>query len=155
MTIAEWVLLLTLALSFYNVGIIWVMQVHIYPLFGLVGEEEWVPYHTVHWHRIWGVVFVPAGLTLLGAILLLFFRPEAVPTWSLWLGLGVQVVLYALTAMVWAPMQVRLSKGNKLHPEVYETLLRTHWGRVALITVYAMLMFWITIASFATAAESF
>lgn len=103
MTIAEWILLPTLGLAFYNVGIIWLMQVHVYPLFKLVGEDEWIPYHTAHWHRIRGVVFVPAGLVLLGAILLMFFRPEAVPGWSLWLGLGVQVVLYALTAVVWAP----------------------------------------------------
>lgn len=149
MTIAEWILLPTLGLAFYNVGIIWLMQVHVYPLFKLVGEDEWIPYHTAHWHRIRGVVFVPAGLVLLGAILLMFFRPEAVPGWSLWLGLGVQVVLYALTAVVWAPMQIRLSEGDRLHPRVHETLLRTHWGRVALITLYALLVLWMTVAAFA------
>jgi len=148
-TIAKGVLLLTLALSFYNVGIIWLMQVHVYPLFKLVGEDEWTAYHTAHWHRIWGVVFVPAGLTLLGTILLMFFRPEGVSGWSFWLGLGIQVVLYALTAVVWAPMQVRLSEGGRFHPRVHETLLRTHWGRVVLITLYALLVLWMTAASLA------
>lgn len=143
------VLAITLALSFYNVGVIWLMQMHVYPLFGLVGEDEWTGYHTMHWHRIWGVVFVPAGLTLLGAVLLVFFRPEGAPGWSLWLGLGVQVALYALTAVVWAPMQVRLGKDGAFHPEVHEELLRTHWLRVALITLHAALVMWAALATVA------
>lgn len=142
MSVADWVLLIALVVGFYNVGIIWLMQVHVYPLFGLVGEDEWVSYHTAHWHRIWGVVFVPAGLTLLGAVLLVFFRPAGVPGWSLWLGLGVQVLLYALTAVLWAPMQVRLGKRGGSRNAVYRRLLRTHWIRVALITLYALLLLW-------------
>jgi len=149
-TLARWILLLTLAFSFYNVGTVWLTQVSVYPLWKLVGQtDQWLPYHRAWWHSIWGVIFVPAGFALLGAILLMFFRPPIVPAWSLWLGLGIQIITYGLTALVWAPMQVRLDQGGGFHPEVQQTLLQTHWGKVALITLYAVLMLWMTVVGFA------
>ncbi len=69
--------------------------------------------------------------------------------WSLWLGLGIQISLYALTAVLWAPMQLRPSEGGRFHLEVHRALVQTHWGRVALITLYALLVLWMAVAGFA------
>ena len=44
-----WILIINLASSFYNIGGIWLMQMLFYPLFGVVGDKEWVKYHREHW----------------------------------------------------------------------------------------------------------
>lgn len=143
MNAAEWILVVVLALSCYNVGIIWLMQIHVYPLFGVVGVGEFRAYHGEHWRRIRYVVFVPAVLTLVGALLLLWLRPPGVPALGLWLGVTLQVVTYAVTGIFWAPLQIQLNKKGA-SPELLRRLIDSHWLRTGLITLYAALMLALT-----------
>jgi hypothetical protein len=147
MSIGRWILLLTLVASFYNVGTIWLMQVLIYPLWGFVGGNEWASYHAAHWQKIRYVVFVPAGLALVGAVLLIFSKPADIPVWSVWPGLGLQVAMYAATVAWWAPMQVRLQKGGN-SPILLRRLIGSHWVRTGLITLYGALVLWMMDVSF-------
>ena len=68
-----------LALAWYAVGIVWLVQVVAWPLFGYVGRAEFDTYHQAWWRGIRYVVLVPSGLAFLGGILLLAFPPAGVP----------------------------------------------------------------------------
>jgi|FLYN01.1.fsa_nt_gi hypothetical protein len=152
MSRGEWILLLTLVISFYNTGIIWMVQVS-YRLWAFVGTAEFEPYHAAWWSGLQGiqpVVFPAAGLATLGALALLWWRPESIPGWMAWSGVAIQAAIWILTALLWAPWQgqlhtahVRLADGS-LNP-LYIRLLTTHWLRVGLITAYGLLMLWMMV----------
>lgn len=78
----EIVLLGTLAVAMFNVGVIWLTQVVVYPVWALVGEPEWQRFHEAHKRRLPGVAFVPHGLATPGALLLIILRPAHVPGWA-------------------------------------------------------------------------
>jgi hypothetical protein len=58
----EIVVLGTLAVAMFNVGVIWLTQRVVYPVWALVGEHEWRAYHEAHKRRLPGTAFVPHGL---------------------------------------------------------------------------------------------
>jgi hypothetical protein len=139
MTPALWLLLITCALSIYNVGQVWLVQLSSYPLWARVGQQEFSAYHAAWWRGIWGVILLPAGLVTLGAILMLWWRAPSVPAWMAWLGLSLQAALILGTAFWWAPLMARL---DSTRGERYRLLLTTHWLRVQIVTAYGFVTLW-------------
>ena len=147
MNAAQWVLLLTVLFSWYNVGLIGMVQVS-YRLWAYVAPMDFHAYHVAWWYGWRGIqpmMFPPAGFAALGAIALLWLRPSGVPLAGIWLGIGIQVLIWLLTGIIWAPWQMqfrqrlpRQSDGT-LTP-LYLRLLTTHWLRVGLITAFALVM---------------
>jgi hypothetical protein len=147
----RWLLLLNFAIAFYNVGTVWLVQVSCYPLWAVVGRGEFEAYHEAWWHSIWGVILGPGLFGFLGAWAMLRWRPARVPERAVWLGIALQVAVYLLTAVWWAPLMARLVEvvGPSGAPTpLFRLLLSTHWGRVALFTAYGLLMFWMVRVSF-------
>lgn len=138
---ARRLLLINLALSFYGVGQIWLVQVTCYPLWGFVGRAEFENYHNFWWRSIWGVILGPAGIVLLCALAMLHLRPAAVSLRTAQLGVALQVLLYVLTAIWWGRWMAELVQVNgPNYGPLFHRLLVTHWLRVALITGYALLL---------------
>lgn len=151
MTKSQWLLLVTAALSFYGVGNIWLVQLSSYRLWPYVGQREFHTYHVAWWRSIWGVIFIPAGLVFLGSALMLWLRPPDVPGWAVWSSFGLQVLLYLLTAVWWGPLMARLSSPDAgLALPLYHKLMLNHWLRVAIVTVYGILAFWMVAQSMFT-----
>jgi hypothetical protein len=143
---------LNFAVAFYNVGTIWLVQVTCYPLWAVVGRDEFASYHEAWWHSIWGVILGPAGFGLLGALAMIWWRPPRVRLRAVWLGVGLTVAVLLLTAVWWAPLMARLTQAvnpdGAWTPE-FRLLLTSHWLRVALVTAYGLLVFWMALVSFA------
>jgi hypothetical protein len=94
-----------LALAAYMTGVIWVVQVVLYPSFALVGDSEWLAYHAAHSRRITPVV-APAMLAhAIVATVLLVDRPDALAAVNLALAAGLLLV----TATVFARLHGRLT----------------------------------------------
>jgi hypothetical protein len=150
--LASILLLLNFAIAFYNVGTIWLVQVTCYPLWTVVGRGEFTAYHEAWWHSIWGVILGPASLGLLGSLAMLRWQPPRVPLRAVWLGVALTVAVLLLTAVWWGPLMARLTEAvdpyGSWTPE-FRLLLSTHWLRVALVTAYGLLVFWMTRASLA------
>ena len=147
-TRGRWLLVVTSGLGLYAVGNVWLVQLVCYRLWPSVGRNEAFRYHLAWWHSIWGVLFVPAGVVFLGTLALLWLRPSGVHRRLVWLGIILQIIIYASTAAWWAPLMARLVKPNGemlLHD--YQLLMSTHWVRLALITAYGITSFYVLIKS--------
>jgi hypothetical protein len=143
MTRNDGLLLMTVVLALYGVGNVWLVQVSSYPLWAYVGPREFHAYHVAWWHSIWGVILAPAGLLVIASVLLLWWRPDGVPGWEVWLGVALQLALVLGTALWWAPLMARLSTPEDgLVRSLYPLLLATHWLRVAIVTAYGVLTVW-------------
>jgi hypothetical protein len=86
-------LFVTSALGIYAVGNTWFVQLVAYALWPYVRKQEAYAYHIAWWHSIWGVLFVPAGVVLVGSILMLRVRPNGVPQQAGQVGLRLQLLV--------------------------------------------------------------
>jgi hypothetical protein len=142
-TVSQWLLLICLAVSFYNVGAIWLTHVSVYPLWPYVGSAEFEAFHLAWWRSIWGVLLPAGGLAVAGAVAMIWLRPPGVPARAVWLGITLQVLVWALTAAWWGPLMARLHQvTGPVYGPLYDQLMITHWGRVALFSAYGLLLFW-------------
>lgn len=138
MNFSGWLLLLTLVLAWYCVGIIWLVQVVAWPLFAYVGRAEFDRYHQAWWRGIRYVILVPSGLAFLGGILLLADPPSGVPVSLLWAAIIVDGAMWVLTAAWFGPQQAKLTDTGSPR---FQTLIHTHWLRTALVSGYGVLLF--------------
>jgi hypothetical protein len=136
------ILLFALSFALYRVGDIWTFQVVLFPLWRMVRSEDFPAYQRKHFHSIFGVIFVPMGLSALGAALLWFFPPPGAPLWLLVAAVGLQAILF-LSLFYWVPLQLKIEReGNR--PELIHQLVVTHWTRVANLTLYAAVILWLS-----------
>jgi hypothetical protein len=139
MQIKSLLFLSTAVLTVWNAALIWMVQVMCYPLWPMVGSANFRSYHLAWWHSVWWT-FITAGLALIGSILLLLKRPQYFPRWAAVAAVSAQIVSLAVTLAFWAPLQASLSTADGLDLSGFHTLMWTHWFRVALIWIPAIVM---------------
>jgi hypothetical protein len=138
---AWWLLFLAALLGVWNAGIVWFTQIAVYPLWPLVGPNEFHDYHLAWWHDMWPS-FGPVIAMLVCSIVLLYLRPHGIPVWVMWTGLLLQITVHILTALFWAPLQAELATSAGISFAKYRLLMSTHWLRVGFFFAYAILMIW-------------
>jgi hypothetical protein len=143
MNSSQWLLIATCALSLYGAGQVWLVQLSSYPLWTYVGPKDFHTYHRAWWHGIWGVILAPAALVSLASVLMLWLPAPDVPAWAAWVGVALQIALILGTAVWWGPLMARIeAPEGGLLLERYRLLMTTHWLRVAIVSVYALLTLW-------------
>jgi hypothetical protein len=100
------------------------------------------------------VIFPVAAIAFFGAIALAWCRPAGVTATPVWLNIGLQVLIYALTAAFWGRWQAqthfaRLPDGS-LDP-IYVRTISTHWIRACLITLSGLVVFWMAVQHMSSA----
>ena len=135
-------LLANLALSFYNVGIIWAHEVDIFRSWKLLDAKTFHAVHVAHWKKLPYWVLAPVALSLVGSIALVWYHPAGSPGWAIWGNLACQLLSHGLTAAFWGRWQAKLST-DPLGAEspFLDTILRTHWLRTLLINACAAILF--------------
>ena len=134
-------LLLTLALAFYNVGTIWAHEVDIFRTWRLVDPRSFARVQERHWRKLPYWVFAPVGLALAGATALIWVHPAGSPRWGIWGALGFQLASLILTAALWGPWQAALSRDARGPESPYLTrILTTHWLRTLLINASGLVL---------------
>lgn len=118
------------------VGLIWVVQLVIYPQFGAVGRAEFAVYHADYTRRVaW--VAGPLMLAELGSA-----------GWMLWSGerggwflvsLAPLAVIWLSTVAVQVPLHATLARGYE--KGAHQALVRTNWVRTAAWTARGALVF--------------
>jgi hypothetical protein len=116
-------------------GLIWTIQIVQYPLFESVGADRFAEYHRPHMLRI-SLIVVPLMLAeaVTGGWLLLLHRSQRM----LWIGTALIVFLWVSTALIHAPLHVRLEAG--LDPSAIRRLTRANWLRTTAWTIRAFLV---------------
>jgi hypothetical protein len=161
-------MLINLCLAMCGVGQVWLVQVSSYPLWAHVGEGEFRDYHIAWWHSIWFPIFIPVGLSILCTMSLFWFRPGEVSRASVWSLIIILILTYGLTTIWWAPLMALIGASAEEIPgilgwapllrflglenysqgELMQMLLSTHWLRLALVTLYGILIARMTFHSF-------
>jgi hypothetical protein len=125
-----------LALACYLCGLVWVVQLAIYPLFARIGRAEFTAYHAAYTKRItWAVG--PAMLAEFVLSALMVFRAPASP-WA-WTGAGLVALVWLSTACLQVPLHNRLATLGP-EPSLITRLVATNWLRTAAWTVRAVVI---------------
>src|SRR6516164_2454082 len=76
----RWILLAYVALAFYDAGMSWTLQLMHYPLYHEVGVAEFSRYIRANNQRAVVPAILPALATFVASLLLLWRRPEVMPS---------------------------------------------------------------------------
>lgn len=120
---SQWLLVVMTRLAVGGVGQVWLVQLSSYRLFAYVGPREFEAYHWAWWRSIWGPVISPAALVFVGAIVMLWMRPPGIPSWALWLGFALELLLGVGTA-IWASVTTVLPHDGAIEREPGSDLRR-------------------------------
>lgn len=113
------------------VGIMWSVQLLVYPQFRSVPVDGFVPYVTDHSTRIVQVLALFAPLEVVLALLLFVMRPAGV-SWAIALIGGLLLVaLWFATGFYYAPLHGELQAGG-YDEGLVERLIVTNWFRTVL-----------------------
>lgn len=129
------ILLANAAAALVMVGVIWMVQVVVYPAFRLVAAADWHAYHDAHSRRITFVV-APAMLVELGTSVALIAgrAPSGVPGWQPWVALAATLVAVGMTGAVHSPDHGRLGRGYD--DRLVDRQIGLGWIRTAAWTVH-------------------
>ncbi len=123
------------------VGLIWTVQLLVYPNFFKIPESEFVRFHERHSFKI-SLIVLPLMLTELLAALVLFIRlHHSEISLLVWLNVISVLLVWMSTFLIQVPLHQRLSKGKK--DSNIRALVLSNWIRSVLWTARAVLLFFI------------
>ncbi|MEM9280358.1 MAG: hypothetical protein AAGA96_00895 [Verrucomicrobiota bacterium] len=124
-------------------GVIWTVQLVLYPQFSQIGEAEFASYHAEYSSRITWIVgplmLAELALALVGVG---FFWATPL-RWITLIGLLLVGVIWIVTAVVQIPVHSRLSQG--LDQIEVKSLVSGNWIRTIAWSVRAVLVWWVLI----------
>ncbi len=120
------------AATLYLVGVIWLVQLLVYPSMAHAGA---------HTSRITPVVAPAMIVELLTAIYLVFAPLETIDYRFFWGGLILALIIWASTFLLQVPLHDQLAKG--LNSNVQARLVLTNWLRTIAWTLRGALVLWV------------
>jgi uncharacterized membrane protein len=119
--------LLHLIATVFMTGVIWIIQILHYPLFNMVGRDNFAAYEAAHTNLI-TVVVMPAMLLELILTAMIFFAPPAnIPSSLNWLNAILLVIIWLSTAFLQVPQHSILAGG--FIESAYRMLVNSNWIR--------------------------
>ena len=119
--------LLNISSTWFMVGLIWLIQVVHYPLFNLVGKNEFQVYHNGHSVLITPLVGTVMIIELISSILMVVFPPKNVSLTILIIGVILVFIIWASTAFLQIPQHNALANAYEL--KAHNSLVQTNWIR--------------------------
>ena len=131
-------LLAQTAATLFMTGVIWIVQMVHYPLFALVGRDEFPEYAAGHQRRIAPVVGIAMTVEAVTAVLLLAFTPAGVQEGLLVVGAILLLPIWLSTVLLQVPAHRRLGAGYD--DQAASTLVTTNWLRTSLWSVRSVVI---------------
>ena len=119
--------LLNISSTWFMVGLIWLIQIVHYPLFNLVGKNEFQVYHNGHSVLITPLVGTIMIIELISSILLIVIPPKNVSLTISIIGVILVFIIWASTAFLQIPQHNALANAYDL--EAHNILVQTNWIR--------------------------
>lgn len=117
-------------------GLVWVVQLVVYPAFLRVGPTDaWAGFHEAHSRGMAAAVVLPWAVQGVTLAWLLLDRPAGVPLWLVLVAAVLGLTTVVVTAAVSVPLHGRLSPYDE---RAAVRLLRTNWLRTAAWTLGAL-----------------
>lgn len=142
------VLLVQLVATGIMVGVIWIVQLLVYPTFIDVAagaeRHEWRAFHARHSRRISLVVGPVMVVEAVCALWLLVVLPAALPAAVIAVGAGLVAMLWATTILVSTRHHARLSIDGDV--ACIRRLIRVNWVRTAAWSLRGVLAFILCVA---------
>jgi len=127
-----------LAMTLFLVGLIWVVQIVIYPMFAEIPLNAFVDYERKYQRRITSVV-MPAMLVELGTgTLIVFLDSPELSRFSQVLNLLFIFAIWLSTALIQVPCHRSLE--TDFDPQTHRLLVKSNWIRTVLWTVRAFIL---------------
>lgn len=133
----EAALLIQTATTWAMVGVIWLIQVLVYPQLADVPRDEFPDFERRHQRRVLPVLAVFAPLEIISA-LWLFLDPGPIPRWMPFVGGAILAAIWISTALFYAPIHGRLASG--FDGVLHERLVRWNWLRTIAWTARGILV---------------
>ena len=120
------------------VGLIWTIQVVHYPLFTLVGTENFTTYESQHSRRMALLLAVPASVEVVTAGMLVWLHPETTPLWLVLVAGSLLAATWTSTLLVQVPLHRRL--GERFDSTTIARLTTSHWLRTLIWSARGILV---------------
>ncbi len=127
-------------------GVIWIIQILHYPLFNMVGRENFAAYEAAHTNLITLVVMPAMLLELILTAVIFFAPPASIPSSLNWLNAVLLAVIWLSTAFLQVPQHGILAGG--FDETAYRRLVNSNWIRTVAWSAKAVittLMVWLVI----------
>ena len=128
--------------TLYLVGVIWLVQLLVYPSMTHAGADGYAAYHNLHTSRITPVVAPVMIVELLTAVYLVFAPDDAVDYRYFWSGLALVLMIWASTFFLQVPLHERLAAS--FDADAQKKLVLTNWIRTVAWTLRGALVLWMT-----------
>ena len=139
-----WLLAAQAAATLIMVGVIWMCQIAHYPLFAEVGAS--LPAYQARNVRLTTyVVGLPMLVEAACALVLLVWRPSAIPLWTAIIGVALVAVIWVATMLASVPMHERLGRG--WDAEAHRRLVTTNWIRTIAWSARGALVLWMLVVA--------
>ena len=139
-----WVFLTAFALVFYGTGAAFMEGFMAYPSWPLVGSAEFQQFHRFITPRILTYLVAPLVLGTVFSILLIWFRPAAIPAWAVWASIALQTIVWVSTVTIQVPIQLRLSADGLSLPLIERLIVTNFWLRRIPYGLCAALFIWMS-----------
>ncbi|HUR31243.1 MAG TPA: hypothetical protein VMZ69_07405, partial [Saprospiraceae bacterium] len=113
-------------LTFYVFGGGMVTSLVGYPIWHLVGPEEFPKFHQADNAHIIPVFVIFFFLSFIPQILLFWFRPRVIPKWMVWLAFLLNLTMLISSITIQIPIQLELD--NKFSMELIDKLIATDFA---------------------------
>jgi uncharacterized membrane protein len=130
-----WLFSIHFAITWMLVGLIWVVQILVYPQFLRVAAKEFQDYHFAHCFRIGLIVAPLLFVEIASAAWLLYEGRQAQP---FIISTGLIPIIWLTTAVFQAPIHTRLGRG--FNAPLIERLILTNWIRTLAWTARGILV---------------
>lgn len=129
------VFLLHIFSCWFMTGVIWIVQILIYPNFRIIGPLQFRQFHQFHLKRITWIVAPFMLAELLTACWIAYERPDILSL----INFGSVTALWALTRMVNVPTHEKLKFEDQISQK---NLSLKNWPRTILWTMRSICLFW-------------
>jgi hypothetical protein len=136
----DFIFLIHAGATLFLVGLIWTIQIIHYPLFTMVGANNYAAYQTSHMSRITYVVAPVMFLELGAAIYFVFAGYELINPNYFRFGLALVFVIWLSTLFVQSPVHGKLA--DRFDAELVGKLVLTNWIRTIGWTLRGALVLW-------------
>ena len=126
--------------TLYLVGVIWLVQLLVYPSMANAGADGYAAYHNLHTSRITPVVAPAMIAELLTAIYLVFAPVERIASSYFWIGLILVLIIWASTFFVQVPLHEKLARV--FDSDIQKRLVLTNWLRTIAWSLRGALVLW-------------